>query len=243
MLIINADDWGRSVAETDRALECFKARRITSVSAMVFMQDSERAAALAGENGVDVGLHLNLSQPYNDARASTGSRRAQQRIVRFLTSHKYALLFYHPGLAAQFRRAFREQLEEFIRLYGRPPSHLDGHQHLHLCTNMLLARIIPSGQKVRRNFSFLAGEKGSVNRAYRRLVDTWLTRSYRLTDYFFSLGQCLAHNRLGRVVECSRNGTVELMTHPIETPEHTWLMSTQGANVLEGLKLGSYATL
>src|SRR5438132_392926 len=35
MLIINADDWGRSVVETDAALKCYRERRITSVSAMV----------------------------------------------------------------------------------------------------------------------------------------------------------------------------------------------------------------
>ena len=46
MLIINADDWGRSVAETDAALKCCKGGRITSLSAMAFMEDSERAADL-----------------------------------------------------------------------------------------------------------------------------------------------------------------------------------------------------
>ena len=64
MLIINADDWGRSVAETDAALKCFRERRITSVSAMVFMGDSERAAELAKENKLDVGLHLNFTDRF-----------------------------------------------------------------------------------------------------------------------------------------------------------------------------------
>jgi predicted glycoside hydrolase/deacetylase ChbG (UPF0249 family) len=47
VLIINADDWGRSPAETDAALDCFSNGRITSVTAMVFMADSKRAADLA----------------------------------------------------------------------------------------------------------------------------------------------------------------------------------------------------
>jgi YdjC-like protein len=47
MLIINADDWGRSRAETDNALTCHDEGRITSASAMVYMEDSERAAELA----------------------------------------------------------------------------------------------------------------------------------------------------------------------------------------------------
>ena len=64
MLIINADDLGRSRAETDAALRCYKAGRITSVSAMVFMSDSERAAEVARENELDVGLHLNFGEPF-----------------------------------------------------------------------------------------------------------------------------------------------------------------------------------
>jgi len=44
MLIINADDFGRSWEETDVAHSCIRRGQITSVTAMVFMHDSERAA-------------------------------------------------------------------------------------------------------------------------------------------------------------------------------------------------------
>ena len=64
MLIINADVWGRSAVETDAALRCYEAGRITSVSAMVFMANSERAAELAKENQVNTGLHLNYSETF-----------------------------------------------------------------------------------------------------------------------------------------------------------------------------------
>jgi len=37
MLIINADNWGRSAVETDAVLTCYQEGRITSVSAMMFM--------------------------------------------------------------------------------------------------------------------------------------------------------------------------------------------------------------
>ncbi len=43
MIVINADDLGRTEAETEAALSCFNQGRITSTSAMVFMEDSERA--------------------------------------------------------------------------------------------------------------------------------------------------------------------------------------------------------
>jgi predicted glycoside hydrolase/deacetylase ChbG (UPF0249 family) len=62
MLIINADDWGRSPVETDAVLRCYQEGRITSVSAMVFMEDSERAAELARENELDVGLHVAFAE-------------------------------------------------------------------------------------------------------------------------------------------------------------------------------------
>src|SRR5258707_15355248 len=99
MLIINADDLGRAVRETDVALVCYKQGRISSASAMVFMEDSERAAALARESGLDVGLHLNLSQTYSGRCVSHAARAAQERVAGFITANKYAVLIYRPGLS------------------------------------------------------------------------------------------------------------------------------------------------
>jgi predicted glycoside hydrolase/deacetylase ChbG (UPF0249 family) len=44
MLIINADDFGMDEISTNRILECYDRRLITSTTAMVFMADSIRAA-------------------------------------------------------------------------------------------------------------------------------------------------------------------------------------------------------
>jgi len=243
MIIINADDWGRSGVETDAALSCHLKGRITSVSAMVFMQDSERAAELAKANGIDVGLHLNLSQRYNGSVPSPAITAAQDKIVRFMTGSKYAVLFYRPDLRKCFRDVQQAQTDEFLRLYGKPPSHEDGHQHRHLCANVLLDAVIPFGQKVRRNFSFWPGEKGLLNRTYRGLVDRWLGRRYRLTDYFFSLGQCLQAKRLGRVAELARVSTVELMTHPVSAHEYDYLTSHEHLRMISGVETGSFALL
>jgi chitin disaccharide deacetylase len=242
MLIINADDWGRSREETDAARSCYRERRITSVSAMVFMDDSERAAQLACEDQLDVGLHLNLSESYTAAVAQP-SAAAHQRIVRFMTANKYAMLLYRAGLRQDFRRVYETQFEEFVRLYGRPPSHIDGHQHRHLCTNMLVHEVIPRGQKVRRNFHFWPGEKGPLNRAYRHLVDRHLKRRYRVTDFFFALSQCSKAERFHRVLELARVASVELMTHPRNRDEFAFLTSDRFSKLLNGLRLGTYASL
>ncbi|RQW78332.1 MAG: ChbG/HpnK family deacetylase, partial [Geobacter sp.] len=82
MIIINADDWGRYNTDTDAALACFEAGRITSVTAMVFMEDSGRAAELARDSGVDVGLHLNLSQTFKGKCQDKLLQEYHNRIVR-----------------------------------------------------------------------------------------------------------------------------------------------------------------
>src|SRR6476646_7850978 len=191
MLIVNADDWGRSVAETDAALQCAKEGKVTSVSAMVFMNDSERAAELAKENALDVGFHLNFAELFTARSLANNLRNVQESLVRYLMRNKYAQLFYNPFLRDEFAYSYHSQAEEFSRLYGRAPSHIDGHHHMHLCANALLSSLIPAGMKMRRNFSFWRGEKGWVNRSYRALVDRRLAQRYRLADYFFDLSQSI----------------------------------------------------
>src|SRR5438876_844122 len=98
MLIINADDFGRSAAETDAALKYCREGRVTSVSAMMFMKDSERAAALAKDNELNVGLHINFSEPFTGAGQPPEVAKNHERIVRYLTRNKYAQLIYNPFL-------------------------------------------------------------------------------------------------------------------------------------------------
>ena len=243
MLVINADDWGRTPRETDIMLECHAKRAITSVSAMVFMEDSERAAVIAKREGVDAGLHINFTEAFTAKNTPDWLRQSQVRLARFLKRSKYALLLYHPFLRNDFRRVFEAQEKEYLRLYGAPPSHMDGHQHMHLCSNMLVDRIIPAGTKVRRSFSSLEGERGAFNRGYRRMVDRALSRAYRLTDYFFDIGQCLEGERLKRVLEIAKQFKVELMTHPYREREHAFLLSDDYSARLGMVKTASYASV
>jgi predicted glycoside hydrolase/deacetylase ChbG (UPF0249 family) len=241
MLIINADDWGRSRAETDAALNCYSKGLISSATAMVFMEDSERAAVLARSSGIPLGLHLNLVQQFTGVAVPVSVRTDHGRICRFLKNGKFTFLMYNPFLRNQFRRVYQAQVEEFERLYGKAPTHVDGHQHMHLCTNMLVDCVIPKGQKVRRSFSFARGEKGAVNRAYRDLVDRRLAGRYRLTDFFFSLGQCSRPDRLDRVAEASGRANVEVMTHPVVVDDFSYLHSGPFSQLLTKIQLGTFA--
>lgn len=241
VIIVNADDWGRTVPETEAAFACWKEGRITSVSAMVFMEDSERAARLATQAGLDVGLHLNLTELFG-VRIDAHIARAHERIRRFLTFSKYSAVLYNPWLRTDFGLVYLAQREEFVRLYGRSPSHVDGHHHQHLCTNMLLDDVIEVGEKVRRSFYFWPGEKGVANRAYRYLVDRLLGCRYRRTHAFFALSQCLQSGRIDRVLKMARTASVELMTHPINESERVYLMGEEFWAALQGLERSAYSS-
>ena len=241
MLIVNADDWGRSVAETDAALACFSQGRISSVTAMVFMADSERAADVALQHGIPVGLHLNFTESLTAPGTDDGFLNQHRSVVASLKRSRY--LGLNPSLRHSFCSVFQAQLNEFIRLYKKPPTHFDGHQHFHLCSNMLLAAPIPRGQRVRRTFSFTVREKGLANWLYRRALDRWLVSRYRSTDYFFDLSQRMTEARLAKVAELAREANVELMTHPIVAEQRNLLLSPQFEVQLAGIARKSFADL
>ncbi|CAM5798273.1 ChbG/HpnK family deacetylase [Rhizobacter fulvus] len=234
MLIVNADDLGRRPQDTDSALACHARGRIDSASAMVHMADSERAAGLARAADLRVGLHLNLSEPFT-ADVHPQLRASHARVCRFLRSSKYALLLYRPFLADDFARVVDAQFAEFQRLYGREPAHVDGHQHMHLCTNVLWQRLLPEGVRVRRSFSFAPGQKSALNRLYRALIDQTLARRHLLVDQFFSLSQQLSAARLDAVAALARDRDVELMAHPAWRLEYDYLMSDAFAALLQTL--------
>ncbi|HXJ71470.1 MAG TPA: ChbG/HpnK family deacetylase [Candidatus Dormibacteraeota bacterium] len=239
MLRINADDWGRSMEETEAALAAFKAGTVTATSAMVFMKDSERSSEIARERNLDVGLHLNLTESFTGQNVSGRLREAQERVGRFLRRHRYAPMLYHPGLRREFHFAYEAQAEEFVHLYGQAPARVDGHLHMHQCANLVLEGIIPRGLMVRRNFSFWPGEKSWLNRSYRSVMDWWLGRRYRLTDYFFSLETCLKSGQLSRVGKLASASSVELMTHPVYPAEHAFLTGPAGDELVREVRARS----
>ncbi len=224
LLMINADDWGRDQNTTDRTSECIRLGSVSSVSAMVFMQDSERAATVAQERGICVGLHLNFTTLFSTANVRPGLAEHQRQLLRYLRRHRLAQTLFHPGLMRSFDYVVKGQLEEFRRLYGTEPDRIDGHHHMHLCANVVLQKLLPFGTLVRRNFSFRKGEKGLCNRTYRRVVDSLLGRRHELMDFLFTLPP-LEPERLDRIFSLARQFRVELETHPVIPEEYRFLTS------------------
>jgi chitin disaccharide deacetylase len=228
-LIINADDWGLDARTTDQTFECFKRGRLSSASGMVFMQDSGRAASIATEHGLDIGLHLNLTAPFSAPEVPTRLATHHQKIREYLRAHRVARLLYNPGLADSFEYAVARQFEEFCRLYGRTPDRIDGHHHMHLSVNVLLRGLLPPGIIVRRHFSYELGEKMLRNSVFRLYSRALLGGRYRVTDFFFSLPPFAPAVRMQRMFNLARRSIVEVETHPINPEEYRFLT---GGNLL-----------
>jgi hypothetical protein len=223
VLIVNADDWGRDTETTDRMLECALHGSVSSVSAMVFMEDSERSAAIACERGIDAGLHLNFTTQLSAPNCPSQLAERQQEIASYLLRRRFNRILFHPGLLRSFEYVVKAQIDEFHHLYGAPPDRIDGHHHMHLCANVLLGRLLPPGTLVRRNFSFQSGEKSLVNRLYRKAVDSTLARRHRLVDFLFSLTPLEPKGRLERIRSLARRFIVEVETHPVKADEYRFL--------------------
>lgn len=222
-LIVNADDWGRTSETTDRTLECVHRRSVSSVSAMVFMKDSERAAALAGQHGVDAGLHVNLTTGFSAQHTPARLKESQRKLAEFLARNSFTRAIFNPLLARSFEYVFEAQRDEFTRLYGSAPDRFDGHHHMHLCANVLCQGLLPRGTIIRRHFSYEPQEKMLRHGIFRLLTDMALTRRHRMTDHFFSLPPLEPFGRLKRIFTLACHSVVELETHPVNPEEYRYL--------------------
>ena len=114
-LVVNADDLGLTRGVTDGILHCARHGIVTSASLMVRAEGAEHAGrAVQALPGLSVGLHLDLAEWVHD-----GERwRPLYEVV-------------DTGDAQAVEAELSRQLERFVRLVGRPPTHLDSHQHVH----------------------------------------------------------------------------------------------------------------
>lgn len=220
---MNGDDWGRDQETTQRMFECVRCRAVSSVSAMVFMPDSERAAGMAREHGVDAGLHLNFTSPFLAANCPGRLLEHQQKVAKYLTRNPFARGLYNPWLVHSFEYVVAAQVEEYFRLYGAAPERIDGHHHMHLSANVLLGGLLPQRIIVRRHFSHEVGEKALRHRVFRLFTDALLKRRYRVADFFFPLTRLEPPARLRQIFSLAAQSVVEVETHPVNADEYQFL--------------------
>jgi predicted glycoside hydrolase/deacetylase ChbG (UPF0249 family) len=129
-LIVNADDYAMSAGISRGILEAHAHGVVTSTSAMVNTPGAAEAlaAARAGAGALGMGLHVNLSfgrpvLPPETVASLVGDKGGFYSGNRLLDAMKrFRVDDVRREVAAQFAR--------FVQLVGRPPDHLDSHQHI-----------------------------------------------------------------------------------------------------------------
>ena len=243
LLIVNADDWGGGPGETDAALAAFEAGGITSATAMMHMGDSARAAQIGRERDLALGLHLNLTQAFEDPDTPPDEAEVQARVVTAFATRRNRRFRIDPATLWSIWRTLDDQLEAFRALYGREPTHLDGHNHAHL--NPMALSVIPMGMKVRTAHAMMAPTSPATE-ALRGLRHAFLGRWFRTTAAFYSIRRvhpALGGHGLDEVLELARTVPVEIMTHPVLEDELEILLSDEWRALVADRRSGSYADL
>ena len=246
LLIVNADDWGYNTGATEAIADCFEAGALTSTTAMVFMSDSQRAAERSRDlPALGVGLHLNLVEEFSDPAAPARVRDRQRRFIEHFRLVRLRRWSYNPSIRHEVNRIVADQFERFHELYGRAPTHLDGHHHCHLAANVLLSPAVPSGMKVRGALSDTRLRNPLVD-GLRTVRDRMLTRRFTTTDYFFSVRSVwppLGANGAPPRLELSREASIEVMVHPAFPDEYRALTADPWRAALREAPVGSFADL
>jgi chitin disaccharide deacetylase len=244
LLIVNADDLGYDVTATDAIFAAHAAGAITSASAMVWMSDSERAGRLARDNALPLGLHLNLIEPYTAVDVPAAVADTQRRVVGRIHAAGRRAFVYHPAWAADFRRCIADQLSAFHAVYGRAPTHVDGHQHQHLLPNALFCGALAPVGRCRRPVN----RPGTESRPYKHAVRDIQAAMVRLR--FATTRWCLSIRALepalgGAGIEAgvarAAADTVEIMVHPGWADEQAILLGDRWPTIISGQRLGSFA--
>lgn len=246
MLIVNADDWGYDEQTTRAIADCHQVGGLTSTTAMVFMAGSEEGASLAGEHPqLGIGLHLNLFEEYSGDSVPAAVRDRQRCLLDRFQRMRLRRWVYDPRIRQRVDGVVADQLERFVELYGRRPTHVDGHHHSHMAANVLLSASLPRGTAIRNALSdsdHPNPAKKLLRAARRRLV---LSR-FRSTDYFFSVETVwpgLAGPPPPEKLDLAHQASVEVMVHPAYPREYGPLQSPEWVETLRRLPTGTFASL
>ena len=127
LLIVNADDFGLSKGQNYGIVEACRHGVVTSTTAMVNGEAIEHAAALSRDlPDLGVGMHfvLTLGMPLTAMPGLTRDGLLGKWIWEMAEQGTLPLEEIARELDCQFNR--------FVDLFGREPTHIDSHHHVHM---------------------------------------------------------------------------------------------------------------
>ncbi|MGL5656854.1 MAG: ChbG/HpnK family deacetylase [Fusobacteriaceae bacterium] len=149
MLIVNADDFGLSPSVNYGIVECFSYGILTSTTLMINQKFTKHAIRLSKlYPKISIGLHITLDKGYSlSGVSSLTNERGELQNSQYLLKN---------GKEEDFYREIELQLEKFIELVGKRPTHLDTHHHIHLRNETALNAVKRIAEKY--NFKYRTQE-------------------------------------------------------------------------------------
>src|SRR4051812_34774031 len=122
-IAICIDDFGLHEAVDDAVLALVERGCVSATSCMVgapsWERDASRLKVAFDAGRVDAGLHIDFTEyPLDTTLAKPVGAWMRDSVIRNIDR-------------ARVRTEVRSQLDRFEAAMGRPPSHVDGHQHVH----------------------------------------------------------------------------------------------------------------
>ena len=184
-LIVNADDLGQSIAINKGIIMAHEEGIVTSASLMVRYGAAKAAAEYSSKNpSLGIGLHIDLGEwIYKD-----GDWSALYEVVA---------LDDVKAVADEIDR----QLESFVSIMKRTPTHIDSHQHVH------------QRKELRPIFLSLAQKLNVTLRGCSNIVD-YCGDFYGQSAEGFPFHEAISVKGLTRAIEKIPVGITELACHP-----------------------------
>jgi predicted glycoside hydrolase/deacetylase ChbG (UPF0249 family) len=202
-LVVTADDFGLSSGVVAGIVEAHEHGVVTSTSLMVNAPAVEAAFAEARRlPSLAVGLHfvLTFGRPVGAASPLAGLLDAEGR---FLANGSDA---HERATPSEVRGELRAQLEALQNGIGRPPSHIDGHHHVHIHPGILRAVIEEAGRLGIPVRSTDEAVRGRLRLERIRTPDAFVSA-------FYGRGN-VSEGHLFSILDGLEDGTTELMCHP-----------------------------
>ena len=225
-LIVNSDDYGRSSGVSRGIREAHANGIVTSTTCMMnyLNIDDDIPLALKETPNLGMGVHLILT---------SGSPLLPPDKISTLTTADGIFPQYDPFLAgldqidlAQLKAEWRAQIQKFIHLAGRNPTHLDSHHHAAYFSERLFRTMLELAQEFSCAIRQPAAQPGddligipdSLHEAVREFVPRLLGEfSTPTPDAFYASfydEEATKELLLQTIQDLPPNGVYELMCHP-----------------------------
>ncbi|HXV60263.1 MAG TPA: carbohydrate deacetylase [Vicinamibacteria bacterium] len=202
-LVVTADDFGLSPGVVAGIVEAHQQGIVTATSLMVNAPATQDAFRQARANpSLAIGLHfvLTFGEPVGPRKPLGALLDKDGHFRRWDAGERDRV---SPG---QVREELRAQLQRFENGVGRPPTHIDGHHHVHAVPGVLTAVIEEA-----RGLSIPVRSPDEPSRS--RLRREGIPTDDHFVETFYGEG-FVGESPLLEILKGLEEGTSELMCHP-----------------------------